>query len=386
MQPSCDDSSSWDNLPEHLIEKVLAYLPTPCLIYAGSVCKKWNSVVSSAHFKKMCMQRPPQRPWLVAMVKARFVRAGKCLAYSPADNRWYKIPCAETCVHSVLVAGGKGLLCFQERDHRQRSLIFQVADPITKRVKRLPPMAFDTFSSFNSTVHPWNLSVAFEVVEISCAATFKVLVFTAEEDAPGLSIRIFDSKLNSWRISETLCAVPALGMLSHALCGSHVYFLLFTFPWGITIAAYDIEHDVWTEMKTPMLERLTNCRLVDCQGQLMAVGFRGEALRNNGVQVWQMNGSTKEWEQLETNAPPELSVHILCAWRESLDQCAGGSRGEIFFMKGDAANPQPILHDCSSRSWNTLPRCRELQDVKLLQMVSYVPRWGAVHAVQQPAF
>lgn len=59
------DEHLWRHFPEDLIERVLALLPTASFFRFRKVCKKWNSIMESSSFLKLCSQvSGPQTPCL----------------------------------------------------------------------------------------------------------------------------------------------------------------------------------------------------------------------------------------------------------------------------------------------------------------------------------
>lgn len=362
------ESSAWEKLPEELIGAVLALLPLPTLLHASTVCKKWNSVVSSLWFKKQCIRAPAQRPWLVAMTDAPLYGdtgvLSRCVAYSSVERRWYKLPMA---VQGELVAGAPGLLCILNYDPLLHRIILHIWDPVSNYVKCLPPIDLD------SPFDWWSTKVAVEVIENSCPLLYRVLFFAAPTVwslGPRMMTRIFDSTANAWRTASPVFPFPNSSILSHALSEGYVYFALGMSHGQMRIAAYNIQQDFWMDLETPPIFQLLNdCRLVDCQGQLMAVGFQGSVLQARRVWLLDTSNKAKEWKQLDTSVGPRPSTGL----EANRNFCAGGSKGEVYLYGSDH---EPVLYDQSSSSWSPLPPCPELQCGCRLELVSYEPRWG----------
>ena len=53
----------WKELPEDLLEAVIARLPVATCFRFPSVCKKWNTLLTSSSFSQYYMEVRPLHPW-----------------------------------------------------------------------------------------------------------------------------------------------------------------------------------------------------------------------------------------------------------------------------------------------------------------------------------
>ncbi|KAJ7520656.1 hypothetical protein O6H91_19G015800 [Diphasiastrum complanatum] len=76
----------WQNLPEDLIEKVLATLPVSTLPKMRAVCKAWSSLILSQPFIELCARTCGRQDHLLCFTTVRT----KCTlaAFNLASNNW----------------------------------------------------------------------------------------------------------------------------------------------------------------------------------------------------------------------------------------------------------------------------------------------------------
>lgn len=134
------DEELWSNLPEHLHDIILAWLPLPSFFRLRCVCQRWNTIVNSRNFLSICSRVPSHGPFFL-MFADPFRQ--KCAAYDPTLHRWHLLPltfflsCPFFESFVVLAAAG-GLLCLEGTGSQSKSLF--VSNPMTRSQKKLPPM------------------------------------------------------------------------------------------------------------------------------------------------------------------------------------------------------------------------------------------------------
>lgn len=134
------DGALWGELPEHLHDIILAWLPLPSFFHLRCVCKRWNNIIESRSFLSICSRVPSHGPFFL-MFADPFRQ--KIAAYDPTLHRWHLLPlsfflsCPFFESFIVLAAAG-GLLCVGGAGTQCRSLF--VSNPMTRSQRKLPPM------------------------------------------------------------------------------------------------------------------------------------------------------------------------------------------------------------------------------------------------------
>lgn len=124
------DPEIWSNLPSHLLESVLAWLPITSLLKLRCVCKRFNNVLYSPSLWATCRRR-------VRGVAAWYLFRGEgreCAAFNPEADSWCKLPLGFLPWSSKgrVVAAAGGLLCVRQGDH------MIVCNPVSKAWLELP--------------------------------------------------------------------------------------------------------------------------------------------------------------------------------------------------------------------------------------------------------
>lgn len=88
------DGDLWGELPEHLMDNILAKLPVLSFLRLRSVCKKWNALVSDPLFLENCSQTQSAGSASASplfLLYADRARQSYC-TYDPTLNTWYLLP------------------------------------------------------------------------------------------------------------------------------------------------------------------------------------------------------------------------------------------------------------------------------------------------------
>jgi hypothetical protein len=136
------DGQLWGELPEHLHDIILAWLPLPSFFRLRCVCKKWNNMIESSTFLSIYARVPSHGPFFL-MFADPFRQ--KFAAYDPTFNTWHLLPLSFclSCPFSesflVLAAAG-GLLCVAGTGSGSNCRSLFVSNPMTRSQRKLPPM------------------------------------------------------------------------------------------------------------------------------------------------------------------------------------------------------------------------------------------------------
>jgi hypothetical protein len=124
------DPEIWSNLPFHLLESVLAWLPVSSLLKLRCVSKKFNNVLGSPGLwatRRRVLRCVPA--WYLFRGEGR-----ECAAFNPEVDGWFKLPLGflPSSKGRVVAAAG-GLLCWRQGDK------MIVCNPLSKAWLELPP-------------------------------------------------------------------------------------------------------------------------------------------------------------------------------------------------------------------------------------------------------
>ncbi|XP_061996664.1 F-box/kelch-repeat protein At3g24760-like [Rosa rugosa] len=82
------------NLSSDVTELILSYLPIPTLVRASTVCKLWQSIISSTTFSATQTQTQTQsHPWFFLYgIHNTSSKNNQSFTFDPLSNRWLRLP------------------------------------------------------------------------------------------------------------------------------------------------------------------------------------------------------------------------------------------------------------------------------------------------------
>jgi len=131
LQPTVAmDPAIWSNLPFHLLESVLAWLPISSLLKLRCVCKRFNNILYSPSLREACRLRRHEAAWYLFRGEGR-----ECAAFNPEADSWCKLPLGFLpSSKGRVVATAGGLLCVRQGEK------MIVCNPLSKAWLELPPI------------------------------------------------------------------------------------------------------------------------------------------------------------------------------------------------------------------------------------------------------
>ncbi|BBN03338.1 hypothetical protein MPTK1_2g22750 [Marchantia polymorpha subsp. ruderalis] len=367
------DPKVWSELPEHLMDSILAWLPLPSFLRVRSVCKKWNSLVQSPSFLQLCAEVPPQAPFFL-MYADLFQQ--RYAAYDPSLNKWHLLPLScflsgPSLSQFVVLAAAGGLLCLggtsgsvpQGRNgyavdpmtKADRNLY--VSNPITKIRRKLPPML--------RMQNPYIVGMVID----SAKKSYKILV---AQEGEHLKLQVYDSISNSWELTDSLRRRVAL-VVGTAYMHGILYCL--TFGPGIGVSTYHVDAGCWQDLRARMPPCLTCPQLFENRGCLMMVGGIEEFGSIKSIHVWRLDEAKREW--VEVLRMPDNLLHELSS---------GPPGGHFLFVAhGDHIcftyyrAKEMLMCNLYRNAWWWLPRCTldDYLDARSVLGFSLEPRLDA---------
>ncbi|KAL3691103.1 hypothetical protein R1sor_004754 [Riccia sorocarpa] len=338
----------WSQLPEDLVDRILACLPVVSFLQLRIVCKKWSTIMYSPSFLEMCSQVPIQGPFFIKIHRSEYNRM--LPSYNPVLGKWHEIPINFLPSHAgIPVASAGGLLCFINRYHGyvDNFCTLFVCNPLTKSWRELPSMPCKQRPILVSMVterHPFR---------------YKVIVVSP------VTTDIFDSVTGAWRRVGSL---PRGEEISRNVAFSNGNLYCLTPRWyNCALLAYNLEQEVWEKVKTGRLPGYCQFRnLVGCKGCIVIVG---KSVRQHvlSVCIWLLDPKTLKWKEIG-RMPQPMSDHFLGRPSESF-YCTG--HGDLIFLTRDNSE-MGLLFNLSQKAWVWVYDCPSLDSF------AFEPRLDAV--------
>ncbi|CAM6098347.1 unnamed protein product [Calypogeia fissa] len=336
-------------LPEHLMDNILARVPVLTILCLRSVCKRWNALTSNSVFLEN-YSRPESRRATESPVFLLYADQARLSypIYDPASNAWHLLP--QTLNSSppgnlspssiVVLAAAGGLLCLTDTlsEPAAGTLHLYVSNPITRAWRRLPPTIWMPLSK------PYVVGMVVDSIK----NTYKIVVARNGDD---LQLQVYDSARNSWQIAGSVLRRLAL-IVGTAYTQGVLYCL--EFGTGTSVSAYHIDRGLLEDVRAPMPHYLAWPQLFVSRGHLMMVG----AIAHWGIMriicVWQLDSLQMEWVEV-LRVPDDLL--------SGLSRQGDAGAHNLFVADGDyvcfVSNQVKKMLMCNifKKSWWWLPVC-----------------------------
>lgn len=334
------DARLWGNLPEDVVDRVLAWLPVSSFLRFQTVCKRWGSLMRSNSFLDVCAHIPSPGPYFFILSK----RASWVFpVYNPASDKWHGIPVKPPLRPSVPVAAAGGLLCYVAGFDGHKTVgcmngydTLLVCNPITNSWRELPPMICRRKPTLVGMLVDKD------------ARSYQVVV-TGDYSSHGnrFSTEVYDSNTRAWRVGGP---VPAGEEASHnvAVCQGHVYCLA---RGSKSLLSYSVEKDEWTKVATSRMPGFPDSRnLLEWRGEIVLVG-KGVMRQMLSVYIWLLEQPTMKWR--EVGRLPQTISDLFPKTRSECFYCSG--HGDLLFFYRHN-NGQGLLYDLARKSWKWVAR------------------------------
>ncbi|XP_073281567.1 F-box/kelch-repeat protein At5g43190 [Primulina huaijiensis] len=340
------DPRIWSRLPNHLLEKILSFLPLKTLLDLRSTCKHFNSLLFTPHFVSKYSLSSSSFSSFIILSHPQSVK--KCSLFNIGSNSWCEVSLSlprilSSPLSSNLLSSSNGLLCFSI----PRSSCFVVYNPLAKSLRRVnfPICLFDYES----------------LTLVSTDNGFKLFVLSSAGSSN--QALVYSSTVCSWRRFE-----GSTQILSECCHQKGVFYngcLSFTTLEPFHVVYFHLESGRW-EGSTAVLPRdLTFVRVASDGYQklylIAGVGISGISRR---IKIWELRKGEDQgadyWMEIETL--PEMvcrkfvSVcyhnyeHVYCFWHQGLICLCCYTWPEMLYFK------------VSRGTWHWLPKCPSLPE------------------------
>ncbi|PIN03132.1 hypothetical protein CDL12_24350 [Handroanthus impetiginosus] len=334
------DPRIWSHLPDHLLERILSFLPLKTFLSLRSTCKHFNSLLFSPCFISKHSLSDSSSPFssFILLSHPQFLQ--KCPLFNPVINSWCKRslsfpPMLSCSPSSNLLSSSNGLLCFSI----PRSSCFIICNLLSKSVRRVK---FPT--------SPFNFE---QLTLVSTPSGCKIFMLSSN------NALVFDSRSDSWQCYEGFNLI-----LNENYHQKGVFYdgcLFFITPEPFYVVCFHLETGKWERSMIRLPAGLTFARLVsEGNGKMYLVGGVGVSGISRSMKLWELKEDGENWEEIETL--PEMvcrkfvSVcyhnyeHVYCFWHQGL------------FCVCCYTWPEILYYKISRRTWHWLPKCPSLPE------------------------
>ncbi|KAK7292751.1 hypothetical protein RJT34_15604 [Clitoria ternatea] len=337
-------------LPDELLERILAYLPTASILRAGCVCKRWYEIVSSERFLWNLTHSLRQKPWYYMFTSSDEPTG---YAYDAVLRKWYgiELPFIETS--NWFIASSYGLVCFMDND--SRSELF-MCNPITKRCRKLEKPSGLKFSDYSALAMSVNRESHNYTVAIVKSKQIPENFFQWD-----ISINIYDSKKETWMTSLTEVLMGWRGGDESVICNGVLYFLVYSTGGGQpesrhALIAYNISNrSTQTTLRRSFIAvpcSLTCGRLMNMKEKLVMVGGIGKHDRPDiikGIGIWVLNDA--KWEEIV-----RMPHKYFQGFGEFDDVFASSGTDDLIYIQS-YGSPALLTFDMNLKLWKWSQKC-----------------------------
>ncbi|KAL5992858.1 hypothetical protein ACLOJK_013777 [Asimina triloba] len=335
------EKSSWHRLPDELVERILAFLPVSTVLRCRTVCKHWNSLLSSPTFIDLWAALAPRTLLFLIYHSGGFVAA-----YLPRSRRWANLPLYDRCsldpTQVLLLASSDGLICFRNRNSDYPTLM--ICNPLTQTRRVLPEMLQIRYIDIIG------------MVADRASGDYRVLVTGTTEPASSESItEVYDSTTGTWaHHCRSRHEFLQFWYEVHALFHDGSFYCLAT-PvntlQGYRLISYNLERRNWVDLNVKMPAGDIRCpSLVVCKGKLLLTGKIMEDYLIRSICIWELRWESLRW--VKVGVVPDEILSKMDMPHSILIQCHG--YGDLLCFSTHRGW-QSIIHNLTEQTWEWLP-------------------------------
>ncbi|XP_015693670.2 protein ABERRANT PANICLE ORGANIZATION 1 [Oryza brachyantha] len=366
------DPRVWRRLPQPLVDRVLACLPTPTFLRLRAACRRFYHLLFSSPFLHSHLLLSPHLPFFAFVVPS----AGHLLLLDPTGQvpSWSRLP-----LPLPPVAGGPaafspaaasaGLLAFLSDASGHKTLL--LANPITRLLAALPISPTARLSptvglaagptSIIAVVAGDDLVSPFAVKNIS-ADTFVA-------DAASVPPSGF------WAPSSLLPRLSSLDPRAGMAFASGRFYCMSSSPFAVLV--FDVAANVWSKVQPPMRRFLRSPALVELGGgregaarvALVSAVEKSRLSVPRSVRLWTLRrvgngggaaggGGGGAWTEV-ARMPPEVHAQFAVAEGGRGFECAAHGDYVVLAPRGPVAQApaSALVFDSRRDEWRWAPPC-----------------------------
>ncbi|GLJ50483.1 hypothetical protein SUGI_1075760 [Cryptomeria japonica] len=324
----------WSDLPEHLKERVMESLPVDCFFRFRSVCRGWNTFLSSEHFNSIARN---SQPFLILCPSKTQLPS---LIYSFITHTWRPISVSFIPHDCPLNFGGSasGLLLVGLQTnswYAHTSPVLYVCNPLSKACLRLPGMAC-VITIMANTISPVGPK----------RDEYKVMVI-GRDSRDMVLLEVYDSTSKSWKV---VGRIPDVVIRNESMIYSKG--CLFCMTDG-GMMAYNTEQGITTVVAMPTAgAHNVWAQLICCESRVVVVGAIEENYSLKGVIMWEVvfHETVKDyvWEEI-VKMPSSVFDEFRRCSNSDWFQCVGV--GDKICLRANESTKM-LVYDVSGGSWS----------------------------------
>ncbi|MCO5603883.1 hypothetical protein L7F22_058037 [Adiantum nelumboides] len=398
----------WDELPLEVQSSILGRLPLRPLFRCKSVCKLWNSTISSPTFTR----RPGNASWLILCPWKRFEFL---LGFDFDERSWFKF---DMGFLSLSLKGSEEPNFFCCTDMASGLLLLLhtglqslfVCNPLTKFLVKLPPFkciervvtrGISTSIGICST--SGKSSDLMQALHLRCGNTVTpevegepasyryrlcshgYIVVVIGEAKERLAIEAYCPIKNSWDIVGFMPVSFTLDDEHMMECNmmecNGVFYKLMLHPIGMLMIGECDDGMIWRFQAVPDVCEKKICRLLVCQNSIFLLCLTDA--NKNGFELWRYQTESESWFKLrdfpDCNMIIERRTLLPLEW---IYDWAGV--GDAFCF-ADFNNVQFLTYSLSSGLWTLLPAPSKAHVSHLSSALQFVPKLDYTHCLERGA-
>ncbi|CAH2046991.1 unnamed protein product [Thlaspi arvense] len=344
--PTAMNPIIWSNLPNHIIDHILSFLPFKTLVALRSISRHLRSLIFSPSFLS---DHSFSLPSFLLLSHPQSFNSFPLFDFNLHSWRTLPLPhsLSLTCASSSLLSSSHGLLCFSISPSSASSL--SIFNPLT-RCSRSVKFPFYPFP--------------YELLSL-VASPHGYRIFTlSSSSATSRSVCIYDSGEGSWKKFGDVDQVLPRGFNQDGVFYNGSLYFARSEPF--LIVSVDLNDGKWTTATRdgvfPADDEITFARLVSDSEKkvLYMVGGIGSNGICRSIKIWEFKEETENWIEAETL--PEIvcrkftSVcyhnyeHVYCLWHREMICVYCYNWPEILFFH------------VGRRTWHWVPKCPSLPE------------------------
>uniref|UniRef100_A0A0E0LEE7 F-box domain-containing protein n=1 Tax=Oryza punctata TaxID=4537 RepID=A0A0E0LEE7_ORYPU len=362
------DPRVWRRLPQPLVDRVLACLPTPSFLRLRAACRRFYHLLFSSPFLHSHLLLSPHLPFFAFVVPT----AGHLILLDPTTTgqvpSWSRLPLPVAGGPAAFspAAASAGLLAFLSDASGHKTLL--LANPITRLLAALPisptPRLSPTVglaagpTSIIAVVAGDDLVSPFAVKNIS-ADTFVA-------DAASVPPSGF------WAPSSLLPRLSSLDPRAGMAFASGRFYCMSSSPFAVLV--FDVAENVWSKVQPPMRRFLRSPALVELGGgregaarvALVSAVEKSRLSVPRSVRLWTLRGGHGAgagggggaWTEV-ARMPPEVHAQFAAAEGGRGFECAAHGDYVVLAPRGPVAQAptSALVFDSRRDEWRWAPPC-----------------------------
>ncbi|KAL9236438.1 hypothetical protein vseg_011111 [Gypsophila vaccaria] len=377
------DPRIWSRIPQPLLDRILACLPTPAFFRARSVCKRWYALLFSNTFLQLYLQVCPNFHWFIffphkspkpTTTNLNMFRSnnstggdsdistgaagdnnnngGSCLPtraylFDPYEVKWHTISFPLIPLGFSPAASSAGLICWMSDEPGQKNMFLH--NPISGSMTQMPQtLRPRLYPSVGLSITPSSILMTLAGDDlISPYAVKNLTTETFHVDSSG-----FYSMWDTTSCLPRLCSLES-GQMVHT---TGRFYCMDYSPYSVL--TYDLGSNTWWKIQAPMRRFLRSPSLVAAAGShsisrllLVAAVEKSKLNVPRSLRVWALQGCGTQWVEVE-RMPQQLFAQFEQVECGRGFHCVGHGEFIVIMIKGINKG---LLFDFERKSWVWMP-------------------------------